>query len=413
MILLKNGIKILIVLIVGMICLPVYAADYKLGDVVTIEESISVTTELFAYEGITYTPTVSGKEYGRFSFKSIKNVSSSTATVSIDILLFDSKKENIGFVTYCSEQDFSGEYNYTKLNSGEATEYYFNVTDRYLVEGKKPSDVIYYAVYDDNKHCHVGGYTKYAGLTMKEISEGVVKQTEGDPNNPSTMDYYTLSQYLTPSLIATFLMILVVSYIIQGLIYNALHKRMYGEYTILVFIPICNQYLAIKMAFGEMVAKIYLFLLVASIPMAFMGLGTIVSSITGLLGTAAFFMIIYRLASKNYETVNQENLRLPPRENKEEFTGVTNPASEEANNMVVNENVEENGEEVNTMTPVASEEETPVEQTSNQQEGFQESGPQSEELNSFLANPADGMSESTGTQSQTEEGESELMNLFK
>ena len=113
MILLKNGIKILIVLIVGMICLPVYAADYKLGDVVPIEESISVTTELFAYEGITYTPTVSGKEYGRFSFKSIKNVSSSTATVSIDILLFDSKKENIGFVTYCSEQDFSGEYNYT------------------------------------------------------------------------------------------------------------------------------------------------------------------------------------------------------------------------------------------------------------------------------------------------------------
>ena len=297
----KRVFKIVVLMATIFMCVPVFAAEHNVGDLVPVGEGATVKTDLFSYTEISYVANVSGKDYGRFNFQSVTNVSSSSSNISIDILLFDAKKENIGFVTYCTDQDYGGEYAQKKLNAGESTSFYINVVSKYFVENKGPSDVMYFSVYDDNKYCHVGGYTKYQGLTIEEIMGGVVVSHD-DSGTSISFDADIMNKLGMAFIGIGFAVIIIsiISLIVHGVVLNALHKKMFNEGTMTAYLPIGNQYIAAKLAFGEDVAKIYVIAYVIAIPLLFVKYISVIAYLICLFGMVAFIIDIIKLVTKDY-----------------------------------------------------------------------------------------------------------------
>ena len=279
----KKKIHLLLILFITVFCVPVFAADRTLGELVPVGETASVETDYFSYKEMSYVSTVTGKTYGRFNFQSITNKDTKSHPISIDILVFDSEQKNIGFVTYCTEQDFGGDFAQKKLNANESTSFYINVTDKYLIEDKVPTDISYYAVLDDNQYCHVGGYDKYAGLTIEEIASGtvVIKDSKGN-SFAYNQEFMNLFSSISWGIVIGLLVGVLVAYIVQGLILNALHKRMFGSTTGLAYLPITNQYLAVKLAFGSAPAKIFVIAYLVSVVLSFTGVLAILSLLISL-----------------------------------------------------------------------------------------------------------------------------------
>ena len=408
----KKWMKCLLLIFVMVMCVPVFAVERQRGEVIPASESATVYTDLFTYTDMSYSPSVAGKDYGRFSFKSITNVSTKSVPISIDILLFDSKLENIGFVTYCTDQDFGGEFAQKKLGSNATTSFYINVTSRYFVADKGPSDVMYYSVFDENEYCHVGGYDKYAGLTMEEIASGiVVKNSDSENGIPSiSFDTNTLMNYgsTTLMLFGIIIVVSIILIIIQGLILNALHQRMFGDTTILAYIPIANQYIAVKLAFGGKVAGIFVIVLILSLFLTL--IVPIIPSLVSLVSSAAFIIDILKLITKNYKMCYLEPL------NNSDGVDLDHSVSVE----VAEEHSDEEEEDV------VSEEESTEGETDESSEG-ESTGVEDSILNLNYGTDStpnftetqDNMDSSTmdnqdlKAQENVKEGESDLMNLFK
>ena len=313
----KRFIKVFIVLMVFGFCIPVFATDHSVKELIPISEPASVDTETFTYGNITYSPVVPNHTFGRFSFQSIKNKTDKQVPVSVGILLFDESKINIGYVTYCSDEDAGGDYSHKKIAAGQAIPFYINVGAKYFAEGKGPADVKYFAVYDDNKYCHIGGYTNYVDLTMEDINNGkVVTEYKGEKFVVYDQKFNSMLSSVSLTIIFWAFMISFVVFVIRGLILNALHKRMYEDTTPFAFLPICTDYIAVKLAFGPMFAKIYMIILVLSGPISLVFppivlLSTLVTFVAGI----AFILDIIKLISKNYKLCYFEQLDLPEQDN--------------------------------------------------------------------------------------------------
>lgn len=167
----KKYLKICFIVVIAIMMVNVDAMQYKTVEIFPVSESATVTTETFTYTDFIYVPALEGRRYGTIDFKSITNKTDKTIPVSVNILMFDKNKKNIGFLTYCSEKDISGDYGQMKIKPNATSEFSINVSDTYFVEGKTAKDIGYLAVLDDNKYCHIGGYTNYAGMTIEEISK--------------------------------------------------------------------------------------------------------------------------------------------------------------------------------------------------------------------------------------------------
>lgn len=303
----KRFLKVLLFTFVFFYVTNVNAQSYDVGTLIPVNNSATVETDTFTYNDINFN-NYDNSGYRLISFQSITRKSSgnSPIPISINVLLFDSEEKNIGYVTYCSEKDYDGDYSGYTIKSSQSSPFTIKLVKKYFVNKDDTlksqytfNDIAYYSVLDDNHFCKVGGYDKYKGLTLEQINSGEL-------SNAKTKTVFNFSDII-PSIsggvlvIVISLLIVFIALFIFGSILNALYKRMYAEKTALAYIPITNSYVCVKLAFGKIVSLIYIILFFVSIPLSFAGVGMIFSSLLGVFCSIAFIVVIIKLITKKYD----------------------------------------------------------------------------------------------------------------
>lgn len=299
----KNKIVFFLAVIVSFFTINVNAEE--LNTLYPVDSVISIQTKNFSYNEMKFNSGLKDKNgYPIISFGSITNNSKSTKPIpiSIDILMFDSSQKNIGFITYCSEKDLDTDYSGAVIRQNESLPFNLSIVKKYFVKEKSYSDVAYFSVLDDNEYCKVGAYDKYEGLTFEEINNGITK-TEKSPADKINDLVFSLGAGV--GFIAVFIFILLFVYIIYGVILNALYKRMFAEKTVLAYLPFTNIYITIKLAFGSMIAKIYMIVYFLSFGLVFLHLG-ILTTILSLVSGVAFIVVIIKLITGKYDLLYYE-----------------------------------------------------------------------------------------------------------
>lgn len=319
----KKVLSFLLIAVILVFGYRVYAIDYKVDVLIPINDTATVDTKSFTYKDISYTSVVEGKQYGRFNFANVTNKTAKALPLSINILLFDNNKKNIGYLTYCSEKDYESDYSQFELKSNSESALYINVSNKYLVENKSSSDIAYYAVHGDNSYCQIGGYSNYKGLTIEEISS--LNDTNLPTRRQSILDFVTSVDFT--SLIKFFAIIMVYN-VITGYFLNALYKRKETNASPLSYFPIGNNYISVKLAFGDLLAKCYLFILFISIVLYIISIARFLLYILLFISFAAFIVDIIKLITKKYDilifnpkTSNFVSNDLYNNSNNEEFSG--------------------------------------------------------------------------------------------
>ena len=294
----KNKIVFFLAVIVSFFTINVNAEE--LNTLYPVDSVISIQTKNFSYSEMKFNSGVRDRNgYPVISFGSITNNSKSTKPIpiSIDILMFDSSQKNIGFITYCSEKDLDTDYSGAVIRQKESLPFNLSIVKKYFVKEKSYSDVAYFSVLDDNEYCKVGAYDKYEGLTYEEIKNGITKTEKSPADNINDLIF---SLGAGVGFIGVFIFILLFVYIIYGVILNALYKRMYAEKTVLAYLPFTNVYITIKLAFGSMIAKIYMILYFLSFGLVFLHL-EILTAILSLVSVVAFILVIIKLITGKYD----------------------------------------------------------------------------------------------------------------
>ena len=294
----KNKIVFFLAVIVSFFTINVNAEE--LNTLYPVDSVISIQTKNFSYSEMKFNSGVRDRNgYPVISFGSITNNSKSTKPIpiSIDILMFDSSQKNIGFITYCSEKDLDTDYSGAVIRQKESLPFNLSIVKKYFVKEKSYSDVAYFSVLDDNEYCKVGAYDKYEGLTYEEIKNGITKTEKSPADNINDLIF---SLGAGVGFIGVFIFILLFIYIIYGVILNALYKRMYAEKTVLAYLPFTNVYITIKLAFGSMIAKIYMILYFLSFGLVFLHL-EILTAILSLVSGVAFILVIIKLITGKYD----------------------------------------------------------------------------------------------------------------
>ncbi len=298
----KKIIKTLLLILVIGFYMPVFAATHSTMELVPANETATVETNLFTYNDISYSPTVPNRSFGRIGFKSITNNTDKRLPISIDMLLFDAEGKNIGYVTYCTDSDVGGDFSKATLSAKESKPFYINVGSKYFPEENTPSEVAFYAVQDDNSYCHVGGYDKYLGLTIDDIKQGRVMMDDGRGGQfMYDQQIIDLFKSISLQLVMIVLIASLVVCVVKGLFLNALYKRMFDMTSPFSYLPICSEYIAIKLAFGSMLAKIYIIgsILVGGLSAFVPGIA-LLSLIFGLVNGVAWIIDLIKLITKNY-----------------------------------------------------------------------------------------------------------------
>lgn len=258
-------LMILLVLSTLFVGIDVYAGDYSIKELIPVEDEANVFSKTFNYTGVKFEADSSGRANGVLRFNSIVNNTSTKKTPSFNILLFDGTKKNIGFITYCGEKDYGSDNTMFYIPGKDAKPFSINVTSRYFGGNEKdyegivhePGEILYYSFFSDNSYCQIGGYTKYIGLTLEEITGGEVNFDNEDIDKKLKLNELIL--YLPYFLIG------LVALIGYGLLLNSLYKRMHARTSVLSYIPMTNLYIAVKLAFGKKVAWIFYILCIISL----------------------------------------------------------------------------------------------------------------------------------------------------
>ena len=243
----------------------VFAEEYKYTTkvLIPVDTVVTVNTEKFQYQDFVYSSSADANGNCVISFGAIHNNTISKSFVSVNMLLFDSNKKNIGFLTYCTAKDVSSDYAGFKLDGNGSHVFSILVTPRYFVSGKSAKDVSYIAVLDENKYCQIGGYKNYQGLTIEQIINN------GSSNGKKGKNFFQKFIYAVSSNVLISKMIIISSifivFVAIGVLLNELHMRMYGYKNILAYLPISDAYIAAKIVFGKIVAIVYFGLYVFSL----------------------------------------------------------------------------------------------------------------------------------------------------
>lgn len=290
----KKGLYFILVLFFLFQLVSVNAVENSKLNLISKDSPSSLDTETFSYKNISFSNS-------RFNFESITNNTGKKLPVSINVLLFDKDKENIGFVTYCSEKDLDSEYAQYNLKPKQSTSFYINISKKYFVEGKSISDISYYSILDDNKYCHIGGYDKYKGKSYDQISKDLGSSTSVDDSNTQTnkiIEYFQNSDIkgkITP------IIIIVLILIFRGVITNILYKIMYADAPMLSYLPVGTDYVSIKLAFGDLVAKYFVISNIIVLALSFMEFFRAFAYIYAFIGIAGFIIVIIKLITKKYD----------------------------------------------------------------------------------------------------------------
>lgn len=182
----KTKIVAIIIVVIMLFCGEVNAEDYQKGELIPVNTFATVKTDIFTYQNFMY-KVDNNNSKASVSFESILNNTNEKQLVRINLLLFDSNKKNIGFITYCSSKDFSSDYTDFTISSSSSSPFSIDVSNRYMVDNN-PNNVKFIAVYDDNRYCHIGGYDKYAGMSIEDImQESLPKHSNQLSVDPSLM----------------------------------------------------------------------------------------------------------------------------------------------------------------------------------------------------------------------------------
>lgn len=398
----------------------VKALQHITSEIIPVDEVASVNTDTLRFDGITYVSQVEGKTYGQLKIETVENKTEKILPVGVNLLLFDSNKLNIGYLTYCSELDVGSDYAQFKLKSNSTTEYSINVTTKYFVEGKKPTDVAYYAFQNENPYCQDGGYTKYAGLTMEQITSGMLASDIGDdPDEPVSF----LERYSLGMIIRTIVITLIL-YVVAGIFLNILYKKMFFSTTPLSYLPISNFYIAVKLAFGNKVGIIYLIILFVSIPMFLLKIFSFFLYLMTFVAIVAFVIDIIKLVTNRYDLCYLE-----PYSNNSLVDGINSGSGivletkkifgleDDADEDGLNNNVEQENRVVTRF--INEDVELPVKEEDNQNDNSNESSAfnvlnairSGEDIN--VDSSIDNEEANLKSEENNGEGESDLMNMFK
>ena len=290
----KKGLYFILVLFFLFQLVSVNAVENSKLNLISKDSPSSLDTETFNYKNISFSNS-------RFNFESITNNTGKKLPVSINVLLFDKDKENIGFVTYCSEKDLDSEYAQYNLKPKQSTSFYINISKKYFVEGKSISDISYYSILDDNKYCHIGGYDKYKGKSYDQISKDLGSSTSVDDSNTQTnkiIEYFQNSD-IKGKIIPIIIIVLIL--IFRGVITNILYKIMYADAPMLSYLPVGTDYVSIKLAFGDLVAKYFVISNIIVLALSFMEFFRAFAYIYAFIGIAGFIIVIIKLITKKYD----------------------------------------------------------------------------------------------------------------
>ena len=277
------------------ISVPVYADVYETNVLIPVDTVATVSTDKFQYNDFVFSSTIDSKGNSLVRFTSIQNNTLSKTAVSINMLLFGKDKKNIGFLTYCTDKDVSSEYAGFKLSGGQSSPFSISVTTRYFADGYSAKDVGYVAVMDENKYCQIGGYDNYLGMTLEEI----VGEATPSEVNESAERFSFLQDRKVQEIILTIVGV-VMALMINGIVLNTLYKKMYGKTTSLAYLPITNIYICVKMAFGKIVAGIFIALFLLLFLLVYIGV-EFAGFLAVLLYVASFVVVLIKLITKNYD----------------------------------------------------------------------------------------------------------------
>ena len=273
--------------------IDVNAIDYSTKKLINLDSEATVKTDTFLYDTISY---VNDNNNSYFNIKSVVNNTDISRYVSINILLFDSSKKNIGFLTYCSEYDYNNSvYSQKKLKSSEGTDFIIKINDKYFVDGYSSKDIGYYSILDENSYCHIGGYDKYKGLTLEQIIDGKVNSEKTNFIQELLYKFDNLNY----NLLFTYILVLIISCIITGIILNFLNKKMHDSISPVAFIPIGNNYLSVKLAFGRVIASIYTVCLFVSFILYVFDIKFVLYIVLSI-SSISFIIDLFKLISKKY-----------------------------------------------------------------------------------------------------------------
>lgn len=232
----KNNLKrILFTMILFCFTFSVKAANYPIKTLIPIDTSATVDTDVFTYQDFIYNSSVDDRGNNTITFSQIINHTDKRMPVSINLLLFNGDKKNIGYLTYCSDKDLDSEYNQFKIDGGGSSAFSVNVSSRYfgIHEEKSgitthdvkysPSDVKYIAVMDDNKYCQVGGYNNYVGKSIDQILGN------GEVSTSNTKDYSGLIKII--EFIAILAVIVGIGVLIYKILYPKFSSRKFNDFS--------------------------------------------------------------------------------------------------------------------------------------------------------------------------------------
>ena len=320
----KKG-YLLLLLLLFCICIPVHAVHYDTYVLIPVDTPATVKTDAFTYNEFVYQSAPNEKGNCAVVFQSIQNLTQFKKPISINLLLFDGNRQNIGFLTYCTDKDVSSDYNGYKLAGGEAAPFSINVTTRYFIEGKKPTDVMYVAVLDDNEYCQIGGYTKYQGLTIQEIYGGnVVSTSKQGYHFRDILQFFKDADTQVIIITAVIVFFIAIAY---GLVVNAFHKKLFLKYSAWAYVPVINAYIAMKMIWGETVAAYFTGAHILSIILFFFNINFFIMVCLAVIGIV-FLIIVFKLLTKRYETLYYD-----PRIAEQQFSNDTYSTSDYYSNL--------------------------------------------------------------------------------
>ncbi len=284
---------IFIYFLLHFLLLPVWAKEYKVKEYIPVDEAATVHTDKFDYKDFVFSSSVDEKGNYLLKFNSIYNNKRSRSAVSINLLIFDSNKKNIGFLSYCSDKDMKSDYSGFKLLGKEGKPFQIIIDPSYFVSGKDVMDSEYVVVLDDNKYCRVEDSQKYVGLTLEEITT-----EEKESSFSSKLNSIFSDVYLLLNVLIAILVLLVLAGL--GFLFNILHKRMYGTTTILAYIPVVNFFISMQLAFGKIVAAIYMAFLIISAVIYFFQIKIFLYIFLGLF-VLSIIVVIIKIITENYD----------------------------------------------------------------------------------------------------------------
>ena len=135
-------------------------------------------------------------------------------------------------------------------------------------------------------------------MTLKQIESGLVASNLTEEG--IALELFSFFKGKGFIIIIIAVLILLIILIVNGILLNALYKRMYAKKTSLAYLPFFCNYVAVKLSFGELIGKIYFIALIFSGLLSFVGLKFILT-LMNIISFVSYIVVIIKLITKKYD----------------------------------------------------------------------------------------------------------------